>query len=62
MVKEEQAWFWTKRWQEGESEAEADIRIGRLYTFDGAEEAISFLHKRVELFFGRVGEVRQRRT
>ena len=59
MVKEEQAWFWTKRWQEGESEAEADICAGRVHTFDGAKEAIAFLHKRVELILGRVGEVKR---
>ncbi len=26
LVDKEQAWFWTKRWQEGEREAEEDIR------------------------------------
>ena len=29
LVDKEQAWFWTKRWQQGEKEAEEDIRAGR---------------------------------
>ncbi|MBI4295269.1 MAG: AbrB/MazE/SpoVT family DNA-binding domain-containing protein [Chloroflexi bacterium] len=47
LVDKEQAWFWTKRWQEGEREAEEDIRAGRIHRFDNAQEAIAFLHKRV---------------
>ncbi len=46
LVDKEQAWFWTKRWQEGEREAEEDIRGGRIHRFDNAKEAITFLHKR----------------
>ncbi|MFC1962660.1 AbrB/MazE/SpoVT family DNA-binding domain-containing protein [Chloroflexota bacterium] len=46
LVDKEQAWFWTKRWQEGESEAEEDIRVGRIHSFKGATEAVTFLHKR----------------
>jgi AbrB family looped-hinge helix DNA binding protein len=48
LVDKEQAWFWTKRWQKGEKEAEEDISAGRVYNFDGAKEAIAFLHKRVK--------------
>ncbi len=29
-IPRDQAWFWTKEWQKGELEAEADIRVGRL--------------------------------
>ena len=45
LVDREQAWFWTRRWQEGEAEAEDDIRSGRLRHFADASEAIDFLHK-----------------
>ena len=48
LVDKEQAWFWTRRWQEGEREAEEDIRTGRIHSFDSAKEAIAFLHKRAE--------------
>jgi len=48
LVDKEQAWFWTRRWQEGEREAEEDIRAGRIHSFDGAKEAVAFLHKRVD--------------
>ena len=48
LVDKEQAWFWTRRWQEGEREAEEDIRAGRTHSFDSAREAIAFLHKRVK--------------
>jgi len=30
LIPKDQAWFWTKEWQEGEKEAEEDIREGRL--------------------------------
>jgi len=48
LVDKEQAWFWTKRWQEGEREAEEDIRAGRVHSFDSAKEAVAFLHKRAK--------------
>ena len=48
LVDKEQAWFWTRCWQEGEREAEEDIRAGRTHSFDSAREAIAFLHKRVK--------------
>ncbi len=48
LVDKEQAWFWTRRWQEGEREAEEDIGAGRVHSFDNADEAIAFLHKRAK--------------
>ncbi len=42
-VDRSQAYFWTRRWQEGEKEAEADIRAGRIHRFDDIEEALEFL-------------------
>jgi hypothetical protein len=34
----DQAWFWTERWQQMESEAEEDVAAGRVATFESAEE------------------------
>ena len=48
LVDKEQAWFWARRWQEGERKAEEDIRAGRTHSFANAKEAIAFLHKRAE--------------
>jgi AbrB family looped-hinge helix DNA binding protein len=38
-----QAYFWTKRWQEGEKEAEEDIRAGRVKKFDNVDDLIDDL-------------------
>lgn len=56
LVDKEQAWFWTKRWQEGEAEAEEDIRAARVRSFDNAEEGIAFLHKRVKKGSGKTSQ------
>lgn len=48
LVDKEQAWFWTRRWQEGETEAEEDIRAGRVHSFGDAKQAVAFLHKRAQ--------------
>ena len=45
LVDKEQAWFWTNRWQQGEKEAEEDIRAGRVHNFPDTKKAVSFLHK-----------------
>lgn len=41
--KDDQSWFWTKRWQQGEKEADEDIKAGRVYEFPNAELAIASL-------------------
>ncbi|MBI4311196.1 MAG: AbrB/MazE/SpoVT family DNA-binding domain-containing protein [Chloroflexi bacterium] len=56
LVDKEQAWFWTKRWQEGEKEAEEDIRAGRTHRFDTAKDAIAFLQRRAKENPGAAGE------
>ena len=56
LVDKEQAWFWTRRWQEGERKAEEDIRAGRIHTFDGAKEAVAFLHKREKKKAGKTNK------
>jgi AbrB family looped-hinge helix DNA binding protein len=38
-----QAYFWSKKWQAGELEAEQDIHAGRVKTFNTAEELIKDL-------------------
>ena len=46
LIDKEQAWFWTKRWQEGEKQADEDIKAGRVYDFADVESGIAFLHER----------------
>ena len=48
LVSKEQSWFWTRRWQEGEREAQEDIDAGRIHSFASNQEAITFLHKRAK--------------
>jgi AbrB family looped-hinge helix DNA binding protein len=38
-----QAYFWTKRWQEGEREADGDIKAGRVKKFENVEDLIADL-------------------
>ncbi len=45
LIDKDQAWFWTKRWQEGEREADEDIKAGRVYSFPDAKSAIAALHE-----------------
>lgn len=46
LVDADQAWFWTKRWQEGEKEADEDIKAGRVHSFPDAKSAVAFLKDR----------------
>ncbi len=39
----DQAWFWTKEWQNGEKEAQNDIEAGDVTSFDNVDDAIGFL-------------------
>jgi AbrB family looped-hinge helix DNA binding protein len=48
LVDKKQAWFWTKRWQQGEKAAEEDIKSGRVYHFPNADSAIAALHEGVK--------------
>ncbi len=41
----EQAWFWSKEWQEAEREAEEDIKAGGVRKFKNVEELIKDLDK-----------------
>jgi len=43
LVDRDQAYFWTREWQKGEREADEDIRMGRLRTFDSVDDLIAEL-------------------
>jgi hypothetical protein len=45
LVDKSQAYFWTRKWQEGEREADEDIKAGRVKAFGSVEELISDLEK-----------------
>lgn len=45
LISKEQAWFWSKKWQEGEKEAEEDLQKGHYKDFDDAKDAIKWLKK-----------------
>ena len=53
LVDKDQAYFWTKRWQQGEREAEADIAAGRVRRFDNAEQALVSLHEEAKKHRGK---------
>jgi hypothetical protein len=42
---DDQKWFWTKEWQEGEMRAEKEIAAGNYKTFDSMEEFIASLEE-----------------
>jgi len=46
LVDKNQAYFWTKKWQEGEREADEDIKAGRVKTFDSVDEFIKDLDRK----------------
>jgi AbrB family looped-hinge helix DNA binding protein len=43
VIDPDQAWFWAKRWQKMEQEAQADIDEGRVKRFESVEDALSNL-------------------
>ena len=43
LVDKSQAYFWTKKWQAAEKEADEDIKAGRVKTFDSVDELIKDL-------------------
>jgi len=56
LVDKEQAWFWTKRWQQGEKEAEEDIRAGRTHRFLDAKAAVAHLHSQASKKQNKTGK------
>lgn len=45
LVPAEQAWFWTKEWQEGEKEANKDKAAGRVKSFENVDDLLADLDK-----------------
>jgi antitoxin MazE len=45
LVDKSQAYFWTEEWQKGEAEAEADVKAGRIKTFDSVEDLLEDLDR-----------------
>jgi AbrB family looped-hinge helix DNA binding protein len=43
LVDKSQAYFWTRKWQESEREADEDIKARRVKTFDSVDELIKDL-------------------
>lgn len=43
-----QAWFWTPEWQTGEREAEADLKAGRVDSFDSGDALLDALRSRAK--------------
>jgi AbrB family looped-hinge helix DNA binding protein len=43
LVDKSQSYFWMKKWQAGEKEADEDIKAGRVKEFDSTEELIKEL-------------------
>jgi len=48
LIDKSQVYFWTKSWQEGEREAEDDIRSGRVAEFDSVEALFADLDSEIE--------------
>lgn len=44
----EQAWFWTREWQEREREADEDLAAGRVMRVAGDEEFLTALDERTK--------------
>lgn len=45
IIPPDQAWFWSKRWQKLEHEAQADLEAGRVVEAANLGEALSFLNQ-----------------
>jgi len=46
LVDKSQAYFWTRKWQEAEREADEDIKAGRVKAFDSVDELIKDLDQK----------------
>jgi AbrB family looped-hinge helix DNA binding protein len=45
MIDKSQAWFWTKKWQDAEKEAQKDIGTGKVYSADTPDDLLRKLNK-----------------
>ncbi len=57
LVDKDQAWFWTKRWQQGEKQAEEDILAGRIHSFPDAKAAVTHLHSQAGKRQSKTGKI-----
>jgi AbrB family looped-hinge helix DNA binding protein len=46
LIDKDQAWFWTREWQEKEKEVDQDIKAGRVHSFESTDEAIRWLKEK----------------
>jgi AbrB family looped-hinge helix DNA binding protein len=45
LIDKSQSYFWTKKWQEAEKEADEDIKSGRVESFDSVKDLLKDLGK-----------------
>ena len=45
IIDKAQTWFWTKKWQDAEKEADKDIKAGRVKTFDNVNDLMKDLEE-----------------
>ena len=45
IIDKAQSWFWTKKWQDEEKEADKDIEAGRVKNFDNVNDLMKDLDK-----------------
>ena len=43
-MEDNQDYYWTPEWQEGERQADEDIKEGNIHSFASSEEAVIYLH------------------
>jgi len=48
-VDRDQAYFWSERWQQGEQEADDDLRTGRYVDFETMDEFVKSLRDAAEI-------------
>jgi len=48
LIDKSQAWFWSKKWQEGEKQAQDDIEHGRVEEFDSVDALLRDLDRAAE--------------
>jgi len=48
LMDKDQAWFWTNRWQEGEKQAEEDLRSGKTHRFESGDGAVEYLREKAK--------------
>jgi len=46
LIDKNQAYFWTRKWQEGERAADEDIEAGHVKAFDSVDELIKDLNQK----------------